>query len=135
MCMGGGGQPRSTITVPDYGGYDRMFDMQQDAVMAQINGQTQTLQQQLDASMSKITEVREQIRDFKVEQAEDQEKLEDQAQRLSVLMGTPTPEPSAQAPEIGVRERGINTRKGKKSLRIGRKVAKGSAKGSGLNII
>ena len=135
MCMGGGSQPRATITVPDYGGYDRMFDMQKDAVMAQINGQTRTLQQQLDASMSKITGVREQIRDFKVEQAEDQEKLEDQAQRLSVLMGTPTPEPSAQAPEIGVRERGINTRKGKKSLRIGRKVAKGSAKGSGLNII
>ena len=134
MCMGGGGN-RATITVPDYGGYDRMFDMQKDAVMSQINSDTQALQQQVNDSLASITGVKEKIRDFKTAQAEDADRLEDQAQRLSVLMGTPPPEPTAQAPEIGTRERNINTRKGKSSLRIGLKTAKGSAKGTGLNII
>ena len=134
MCMGGGGN-RATITVPDYGGYDRMFDMRKDAVMSQINSDTQALQQQVNDSLASITGVKEKIRDFKTAQAEDADRLEDQAQRLSVLMGTPPPEPTAQAPEIGTRERNINTRKGKSSLRIGLKTAKGSAKGTGLNII
>jgi hypothetical protein len=131
--MGGGGN-RATITVPDYGGYDRMFDMRKDAVMSQINSDTQALQQQVNDSLASITGVKEKIRDFKTAQAEDAARLEDQAQRLSVLMGAPPPEPTAQAPEIGTRERNINTRKGKSSLRIGLKTAKGSAKGTGLNI-
>ena len=135
MCMGGGSQPRATITVPDYGGYDRMFDMQKDAVMSQINGQTQALQQQLSNSLASINDVKGKIADFQVKKADSQKALQEEATRLSVLMGPPPPEPTAQAPETGTRDRGINTRKGKQSLRIGRKVAKSSAKGSGLNII
>jgi len=92
------------------------------------------MQQQLQSSLRKQTFVREEIRDAKVAKAEQTDKLEEQAQRLSVLMGTPPPEPNAQAPEIGVRDRDISTRKGKSSMRIGRKTAKGSAKGTGLNI-
>ena len=133
MCMGGGGN-RATITMPDYGSYDRMFDMQKDAVMSQINNDTRVLQQQVTSSMNSITDVKEKIKDFRTAQAEDADRLEEQAQRQSVLMGPPPPEPTAQAPEIGARDRGINTRKGKSSLRIGLKTAKGSAKGTGLNI-
>ena len=135
MCMGGGGQPRATITVPDYGDYNRMFDMQKDAVMAQMNSDTQMLQQQLGNSLADINDIKGKIADFQVKNADSQKALQEEATRLSVLMGPPPPEPTAQAPEIGARDRGINTRKGKSSLRIGLKTAKGSAKGTGLNII
>ena len=133
MCMGGR-QPRATITMPDYGSYDRMFDMQKDAVMSQINGETQALQQQVTNSLASINDVKGKIADFQVKKADSQKALQEEATRLSVLMGPPPPEATAQAPEVGTRDRGINTRKGKSSLRIGRKTAKGSAKGTGLNI-
>tara|TARA_B100000459_G_C8540873_1_gene184931 strand:- start:331 stop:735 length:405 start_codon:yes stop_codon:yes gene_type:complete len=133
MCMGGGGN-RATITQPDYSAYNQQFELQKAAIDQQMSNSSMLMQQQLQSSLRKQTFVREEIRDAKVAKAEKTDKLEEQAQRLSVLMGTPPPEPNAQAPEIGVRDRGINTRKGKSSMRIGRKTAKGSAKGTGLNI-
>ena len=133
MCMGGGGN-RATITQPDYSAYNQQFELQKDAIDQSMNNSSMLMQQQLQSSLRKQTSLREEIRDIKVAKAEERGRLEEQAQRLSVLMGTPPPEPNAQSPEIGVRERGINTRKGKSSMRIGRKIAKGSAKGAGLNI-
>ena len=133
MCMGGGGN-RATITVPDYRAYDQQFELQRDAVMSQINNNNKLLQGEVNQSLAGITEVKQKIADYKVAQAEETDKLEEQAQRLSVLMGNPPPEKTASAPDIGVRERGVNTRKGKQSLRIGRKVARKSGQGTGLNI-
>ena len=75
----------------------------------------------------------EKIADQKVEIADDENALQEEAMRLSTLIGAPPPEKSAQAPEIGSRDRGIKTSKGKKSLRIGR-TANSSSQGTGLNI-
>ena len=133
MCMGGGGN-RATITQPDYSAYNQQFELQKAAIDQQMSNSSMLMQQQLNSSLRKQSFLREEIRDAKVAKAENTDRLEEQAQRLSVLMGTPPPEPNAQAPEIGVRDRDISTRKGKSSMRIGRKTAKGSAKGTGLNI-
>ena len=133
MC-GGGSPPRSTITVPDYRAYDRQFDLQKEAITNRISSNNQLMQQNLNAALRKQQTVKETIREIKVEKAERQEDLEEQANRLSVLMGPPPPEKVASAPEIGARERGINSRKGKQSLRIARTAASKSAQGTGLNI-
>ena len=133
MCMGGGGN-RATITQPDYSAYNQQFELQKAAIDQQMSNSSMLMQQQLNSSLRKQSFLREEIRDAKVAKAENTDRLEEQAQRLSVLMGTPPPEPNAQAPEIGVRDRDISTRRGKSSMRIGRKTAKGSAKGTGLNI-
>ena len=133
MC-GGGRQQRSTITVPNYGSYDREFDLQKEAITQTISNNTLLMQQKLNTALRKNTEVKEKIREVKVEKAEKQDDLEEQARRLSVLMGPPPPEKVASAPEIGARERGINTRKGKQSLRIKRTTANRSAQGTGLNV-
>jgi len=132
MCFGGGGG--GTITKPDYNAYDKQFELQKAAIDSQMNNSSMLMQQQLQDSLTQQTAVRQQIRDAQVAKATDQAKLEEEAQRLSVLMGTPPPEKTAQAPTIGARDRNINSRKGKSSLRIGRKVAQSSGQGAGLNI-
>ena len=134
MCMGGGGK-RATITQPDYSAYNQQFQLQKDAIDQSMNNSSTLMQQQLQSSLQKQNSVRAEIAEARVAKADNQKALQEEARRLSVLMGPPPPEPTAQAPEIGTRDRDINTRKGKSSMRIGRKVAKGSAKGSGLNII
>lgn len=134
MCMGGGGK-RATITQPDYSAYNQQFQLQKDAIDQSMNNSSTLMQQQLQSSLQKQNSVRAEIAEARVAKADNQKALQEEARRLSVLMGPPPPEPSAQAPEIGTRDRDINTRKGKSSMRIGRKTAKSSAKGSGLNII
>ena len=134
MCMGGGSK-RATITQPDYSAYNQQFQLQKDAIDQSMNNSSTLMQQQLQSSLQKQNSVRAEIAEARVAKADNQKALQEEARRLSVLMGPPPPEPTAQAPEIGTRDRDINTRKGKSSMRIGRKVAKGSAKGSGLNII
>ena len=133
MCMGGGGK-RATIMQPDYSAYNQQFQLQKDAIDQSMNNSSTLMQQQLQSSLQKQNSVRAEIAEARVAKADNQKALQEEARRLSVLMGPPPPEPTAQAPEIGTRDRDINTRKGKSSMRIGRKVAKGSAKGSGLNI-
>jgi len=133
MCMGGKPQ-RATIVQPDYGAYNQQFELQRAAIDQQMNNSSMLMQQELQSSLRQQNTLKGEIRDAKVAKAERTDKLEEQAKRLSVLMGTPPPEPNAQAPEIGVRDRDIETRKGKRSMRIGRKTAQGSAKGTGLNI-
>lgn len=133
MC-GGGSSKRATITMPDTRAYDKQFEMQKAAIDAQMNNSSMLMQQQLNAALRNQSDVRQQVRDVKVEQAEKEEKLEEQARRMSVLAGPPPPEPTAQAPIIGSRDRKQNTRKGKGSLRIGRTVARSNGQGAGLNI-
>jgi len=133
MCMGGGGN-RATITQPDYSAYNQQFELQKAAIDQQMSNSSMLMQNQLQSSLRKQNAVRSEIAEARVVKADNQKALQEEAKRLSVLMGPPPPEPTAQAPEIGTRDRDIQTRKGKSSMRIGRKTAKGSAKGTGLNI-
>lgn len=133
MCFGGGGS-QATIQKPDYSAYNKQFDLQKSAIDQQMSNNSMLMQSQLQESLKQQTIVRQQVRDAQVAKAENQAKLEEEAQRLSVLVGTPPPEPTAQAPVIGDRDRGVNTRKGKGSLRISRQSATSSGQGAGLNI-
>lgn len=130
MCLGGN---RAKITKPDYSAYDQQFQLQKQAIDSAMNSGTLQMQEQLNASLRNQTAAREEIRDAKVDAANDARRLNEEAMRLSTLMGTPPPEKTAQSPDIGARDRGLNTRRGKGSLRIGR-TAKGNAQGAGLNI-
>lgn len=132
MCGGGGGS-RATIYQPDYDAYDREFELQRDAINQQMSNSVTSMQTQLQGVLRDQNQLREKIADRKVEVAEDEDELQEEAMRLSTLIGAPPPEKSAQAPEIGSRDRGIKTSKGKKSLRIGR-TASSNSKGTGLNI-
>ena len=134
MCMGGGGGSPATITMPDTSAYDRQFEMQKAAIDSQMNNNTMLMQQQLQATLREQNQLRADIAEAKVLKADNQKALEEEAQRMSVLVGAPPPEPTAQAPKVGSRDRNVNTRKGKSSLRIGRKVASSSGQGTGLNI-
>ncbi len=131
MC-GGGGQ-RATIYEPDYNAYNKQFDLQRAAIESQMNNGTTLMQQQLQSALRDQANVRQQISDEKTARAEDKAALNADAMRLSTLIGAPPPEKSAQAPEVGARERGLKTTKGRKALRIGR-TAKSSGQGTGLNI-
>ena len=133
MCMGDGSR-RATITQPDYSAYNQQFELQKAAIDQQMSNSSMLMQNQLQSSLRKQNAVRSEIAEARVVKADNQKALQEEAKRLSVLMGPPPPEPTAQAPEIGTRDRDIQTRKGKSSMRIGRKTAKGSAKGTGLNI-
>ena len=132
MCSGGGGG--GTIHMPDTRAYDRQFEMQKAAIDSQMNNSSMLMQQQLQKTLRDQGALREQIREAQVAKAREEDKLEEQARRMSVLMGPPPPEPTAEAPKIGSRDRKQNTRKGKGSLRIGRAVARSSGQGAGLNI-
>lgn len=132
MCGGGGGQS-ATIYKPDYSSYDREFELQRDAINQQMSNSVMSMQTQLQGSLRDQQSIRSKINEKKVEVAEDEGKLDEEAMRLSTLIGAPPPEKSAQAPEIGSRDRGIKTKKGKGSLRIGR-TASSSSQGTGLNI-
>ena len=132
MCFGGGGG--GTITKPDYRAYDQQFEMQKAAIESQMQNSSMAMQEQLNASLKEQTAVREDIRDFQVAKAEDNARLEEEARRLAVLVGTPPPEPTAQAPLIGSRDRKTKTTKGKSALKIAQTVATSNGQGAGLNI-
>jgi len=129
MCMGGGSA--ATITVPDYNAYDKQFNLQKEAIQRQIDNETRLVQGQLNTArlekQSVLTKVNEQARIRA-------ENVDRQARMLADMAGPPPPEKSAKNFIIGARDRGLQAVKGKQSLRIGRKIAKKSATGAGLNI-
>ena len=131
MCGGGGGG--GTIYQPDYNAYNKQFDLQRSAIEQQIESSSMAMQQQLQGALRSQADVRKTISDQKTEAAQDASALNEEAMRLSTLIGAPPPEKSAQAPEIGSRDRGVKTTKGRKSLRI-RRTANSSSQGTGLNI-
>jgi len=143
MCGGG---PRinrtkaepAVIHMPDFDRYDREFELQKSAIDQQMNSSMTALQDDLNKALKEQTDLKRTIAEAKeakaAETAAAQKALEEKAARLSVLIGPPPPEKAASAPEIGVRDRDIKTRKGKQALRIGRKVAQTSGQGAGLNI-
>ena len=132
MC--GGRQRSAKIEVPDYRAFDRQFDLQRQEIYRSMTSGNMALQAELQDVLRKQDALKEKIAEQKVAKAERQEDLEAQATRMALLMGTPPPEPVASAPEIGVKDREIETRKGKKSLRIRRTTADKRGKGTGLNI-
>jgi hypothetical protein len=131
MCGGGGSS--GTIYQPDYNAYDKQFELQRSAIESQMNNGAMAMQQQLQGALQAQNTVRSTIAEQKVAAANDAAALNEEAMRLSTLIGAPPPEKSAQAPEVGSRDRGIKTTKGRKSLRIGR-TANSSSQGTGLNI-
>ena len=128
MCMGGGSA--ATITVPDYAAYDQQFDLQKAAIEQAASTSTLKAQADLNAALRAKQDAQTKLLVAKQQQAEDTNAA---AMRLAQVVGPPPKEPHAKPPEIGVDERGLKTKKGKTSLRIG-KVATTSASGSGLNI-
>ena len=131
MC-GGGGSP-GTIYKPDYNAYDKQFELQRSAIESQINNGTTLMQQELQGALRAQSAVRSEISEDKIAAANDASALTEEAMRLSTLIGAPPPEKTAQAPKVGARERGLDSRKGRKTLRIGR-TATSSSQGTGLNI-
>jgi hypothetical protein len=131
MC-GGGGSP-GTIYKPDYNAYDKQFALQRSAIESQINNGTTLMQQELQGALRAQGAVRSEISEDRIAAANDASALNEEAMRLSTLIGAPPPEETAQAPKIGARERGLDLRKGRKTLRIGR-TATSSSQGTGLNI-
>ena len=131
MCGGGGGG--GTIYQPDYNAYDKQFNLQRSAIESQMSNSSMAMQEQLESALRAQTTVRQEISDAKTARAEDAFAMNEEALRLSTLIGTPPPEKTAQGPEIGSRERGLETTKGRKALRIGR-TANSTSQGTGLNI-
>jgi hypothetical protein len=131
MC--GGSPSRATIVQPDYNAYDKQFALQRSAIESQINNGTTLMQQQLQGALRAQNTVRSSIAEEKVAAASDASALNEEAMRLSTLIGAPPPEKTAQGPTVGSRERGLDSRKGRKTLRIG-KTANSSSQGTGLNI-
>jgi len=128
MCMGGGSP--ATITVPDYSAYDQQFDLQKAAIESAASTSILTAQSNLNSALTAKQDAAGDLLVAKQQQAEDTNAA---AMRLAQVVGPPPREPHAKPPEVGVDERGLKTKKGKSSLRIG-KVATSSATGSGLNI-
>lgn len=130
MCFGGGGSP-ATITMPDTGAYDRMAQMQFDAIRQSQDGAARLKQAELNQAVSAQQEVLAQLRDVTTRRAND---TAANAARMAALIGTPPPEKTATAPVIGSDRAEKSQAAGKRGLRIDRATASTSAAGSGLNI-
>lgn len=129
MCFGS--PPAAKITMPDTGAYDRMADMQMQAMRDQMNGQAAIQQGQLNATLSDQQDILSQLKDAKVQRAND---TAANAARLSALIGTPPPEKSATAPTVGSNRPGATKAAGKRALRIERSGSSAQSAGAGLNI-
>jgi hypothetical protein len=128
MCSGG---KAATITMPDTGAYDRMAQLQMDAMRQQQQGAASLQQAELNSAIRGQQSVLTELRDFNVQRAND---TAANAARLAALIGTPPPEKSAKAPVVGSNRAGASRPKGKAGLRIDRPTATSQASGTGLNI-
>lgn len=133
MCMGGGGGSRATIYQPNTGQYDSMLAMQQQAMQSSMNNGMMQSQQALQAAIRSQNQALSKIADAKTKQAADAAAVNQEALRMSQMMGPPPPEETAKAPSVGDRDRYGRGAEGKKALRIRRR-PKSSAKGVGLTI-
>ena len=139
MCSGGG--QAATITMPDTGAYDRMADLQMQAMRDQQTGVMALKQQELNQALSGQQAAMSDFKDYRVQVANDQQiKANDtsaNAARINAILGAPPPEKTAQAPVVGSERDGVQSRKGKKELRIdriGQTAPSKQAAGAGLNI-
>jgi len=130
MCFGGGGSP-ATITMPDTGAYDRMAQLQLDAMQRVQDGAAKLKQGELNQALTVQQGVAAQLRDITTQRAND---TAANAARLAALLGAPPPEKTAQAPVLGSDRAERSRPAGKRGLRIDRSTAGSSAAGTGLNI-
>ena len=135
MCFGGGGGGnRATITMPDTRAYDRQAQMQIDLMRQQQDGTMALKQLELNQALKGQEQVLTQVRDFRVERAND---TAANAARMSALMGPPPPQATAKPPVVGTDREGLVKPKGKRGLRIDRvdqATPVSQAGGTGLNI-
>ena len=136
MCFGGGSVGGGTIYQPDTSAYDKQFEAQLDLMKMQQTGAINAKQAELDAVLRAQTAALAEIRDAKTERANEVASVEAEARRLSNIIGTPPPEPTAKAPVIGRdRNKDSASPKGKRGLRIALATSPSkSGEGSGLNI-
>jgi hypothetical protein len=131
MCSG---SKPATIVMPNTGSYDRMAQMQMDAMRQQQEGVAMLKQMELNQALRSQEQSLMEYRDFKTERAND---TAANAQRMAALIGTPPPEKTAKAPVVGTDRENMVKAKGKKGLRIDRvdrAVATSEGAGTGLNI-
>ena len=135
MCFGGGGGG-GTIYMPDTGAYDRQFEAQLDLMKMQQTGAINSKQAELDSVLRAQTTALAEIKEAKIERANEVASVEAEARRLSNIIGTPPPEPTAKAPVVGRnRNKDSASPKGKRGLRIALATSPSKdGKGSGLNI-
>lgn len=112
MC---GGAPRSTITMPNTGAYDRMASMQLDAMRAAQSGGITAKQAELDRTLTKQQQTAQRLEQRAVARAND---TAANAARLTALIGTPPPEKTAKAPVLGSRRSSATASVGRRALRI-----------------
>lgn len=129
MCSGGGS--RATITMPDTGAYDRMANLQLEAIRSSQDGAAKLKQQELNQALAAQQQVLTDLRDVRTRRAND---VAANAARMAALMGAPPPEKAASAPVVGADRAGQARVQGKKGLRIDRAVASTAGAGTGLNI-
>lgn len=130
MCSGGGGGG-GVITMPDTGAYDRMANMQLEAIRATQDSAAKLKQQELNQALAAQQQVLADLRDVKTQRAND---VAANAARMAALMGAPPPEKAAAAPVVGSDRTGMSRAQGKKGLRIDRATATTAGMGTGLNI-
>lgn len=130
MCSGGGSA--ATITMPDYSAYNNQFQLQKAAIEQSMNSGMQQQQQLLTSALREQESAYQQLSQQSRINAENTNAA---AMRMATLIGTPPPEATAEAPQVGASARGIKTTKGKGALRISRTTAPTANQGgSGLNI-
>tara|TARA_B100000965_G_scaffold330756_1_gene294651 strand:- start:330 stop:755 length:426 start_codon:yes stop_codon:yes gene_type:complete len=140
MCFGGGSSQPAIINVPSYPDYDDSFDLRKDAIDQAMNNQMLLAQQQLQTTLSGKNDLLMQMAMMQRQEADDINinfsPPQQEAMKMAQVIGPPPREEYAKAPEIGVNERGIKGKKGKKSLRIRRETNANAsnASGTGLNI-
>lgn len=116
MC-GGRKPPAPTITQPNYGAYNRLADTQLQLMQAQQSSAVMAAQQGVNTATLQQQEVMAQLRDVRLEQAQNTAAT---AGRLAALIGAPVPERSAKAPALGYNRTGMTRPTGSRGLRIDR---------------
>lgn len=137
MCMGGGGGGGGTITMPDTGAYDRMQSQQLAMMQMAQSSELTGLQSGLDTAVQGQQDLLRDLRDLRVERAEEVASVEAEARRMSNIIGTPPPAETAKAPVVGKDRENKDKpsrQSGKRGLRISRTTADSTGKAVGLNI-
>jgi len=131
MCFGGGG--RATIMMPDTSAYDRMLNLQLEAMRQQQGSDSRMAlgQLQLDQALRGQQQSLTAFRDYKRQRAES---AQAHANRIAALIGPPVPEKSAKPPTIGRDRATVTKPRDRDSLRVTRVKATRQGKGTGLNI-
>ena len=131
MCMfGGGGGSPAVVTQPDYTAFNQQFDLQKAAIENTITNQNTTLQNTLHGALSDKQDALSQLAIASTARANATSQA---AMLLSLVAGPPPREKHAEPPKVGADDRGVKTKKGKSSLRIG-KTSSQYAQGSGLQL-